>query len=150
MKISIGADWVAYNHKQAIIEYLIDQGHEVLDMGSDSDSMNDYPDFAEKVGRSVVEGAANYGIVICGTGIGMSIAANKIPGIRAALCHDAFTTAKSRSHNDANVLAMGAWVVSIPHALELIELWLKTPYDGGRHVPRLEKIKILEEKSSKH
>lgn len=146
MKIAIGADWVAIDHKQAVIDHLKAHGHTVLNMGSDSNEMNDYPDFAEKVAKSISDGDAEVGVLFCGTGIGMSIAANKIPGIRAALCHDAFTTVRSRGHNDANVLVMGAWVVSIPHALELIDLWLQTPYDAGRHVPRLEKIKKLEEK----
>lgn len=114
-------------------------------MGADSSEANDYPDFAEKVGRAVAAEMAERGIVICGTGIGVSIAANKIKGIRAALCHDAFTVSRSRGHNDANVLALGAWVVSLPNARELVELWIKTPYDGGRHLPRLEKLRRLEE-----
>ena len=148
MRIALGADWVAYDHKQALIEYLQNLGHELLDMGGDLNVSNNYPDYAELVGRAVVDGLADFGIVICGTGIGMSIAANKVPGVRAALCHNAFTVTRSRGHNDANVLALGSWVVSIPHAIELVELWLKTPYDAGRHVPRLEKIRKLELKAS--
>jgi RpiB/LacA/LacB family sugar-phosphate isomerase len=144
MRIAIGADWVAFEHKQALIEHVASLGHQVLDMGGDSSEANDYPDFAAKVGRAVAGGEADLGILMCGTGIGMSIAANKVRGIRAALCHDAFTVVRSRNHNDANVLAMGAWVVSIPHAKELVELFLAAPYDAGRHVPRLEKISALE------
>ncbi len=144
MKIAVGVDWVGIEHKQALIDYLEENGHQVLDMGGFSQDMNDYPDFAEKVGRAVVAGEADRGVLLCGTGIGMSIAANKIRGIRAALCHDAFTTRLSRRHNDANVLVMGAWVTSIPHAVELLSLWLSEPYDGGRHIPRLEKIQHLD------
>ena len=145
MKIAIGADWVAFEHKLALIEHLVSLGHQVVDMGGDSSESNDYPDFAARVGRAVSAGEADLGVLMCGTGIGMSIAANKVRGIRAALCHDAFTVARSRNHNDANVLAMGAWVVSIPHAKELVELFLASVYDGGRHVPRLQKICALEE-----
>ena len=145
MRIAIGVDWVGYELKQGLIKFLVQElGHEVLDLGANSDAPCDYPDFAEAVGHAVASGDAERGIVVCGTGIGMSIAANKVPGVRAALCHDAFTTALSRRHNDANVLAMGAWVVSVPHAKELVKLWLETPYDGGRHVPRLEKIARLD------
>jgi ribose 5-phosphate isomerase B len=147
MRIAIGVDWIGYELKQGLIELMEQElGHEVLDFGANSDEPCDYPDFAEAVGRAVASGEADRGIVVCGTGIGMSIAANKISGARAALCHDSFTTALSRRHNDANILAMGAWVVSLPHARELVELWLKTPYDGGRHAPRLKKIARLDQK----
>lgn len=144
MRIAIGVDWVGYQLKQGLIEFMRELGHEVIDFGANSDEPCDYPDFAAEVCRAVTAGQAERGVVICGTGIGMSIAANKMPGIRAALCHDAFTTELSRRHNDANVLAMGAWVVSLPHARQLVELWLNTPYDGGRHVPRLDKIDLLD------
>jgi ribose 5-phosphate isomerase B len=144
MKIAIGADWVGFEYKKELIHHLTQLGHDAIDKGGSSSDMNDYPDFAESVGRSVADGKADRGILICGTGLGMSIAANKIHGVRAALCHDAFTTSRSRGHNDANVLVLGALVVSIPHAKELVELWLKTEYEGGRHLPRLEKLKRLE------
>ena len=144
MRIAIGVDWVGIEHKEALVELLDQLGHEVLDMGGFSQDMNDYPDFAEKVGKAVVEGKADRGVLLCGTGIGMSIAANKIPGIRAALCHDAFTTRLSRRHNDANVFVLGAWVTGIKHAKELLSLWLEEEYDGGRHIPRLEKIHHLD------
>jgi len=147
MKLAIGADWVGIDLKQGIVDHLQQSGHEVLDVGAFSSEMNDYPDFAEKVGEAVVAGDADLGIVICGTGIGMSIAANKIHGIRAALCHDAFTVERSREHNDANVLAMGAWVVSLPHAVELVDIWLQTGYAGGRHESRLRKIETLDRRS---
>lgn len=146
MKIAFGADWVGYEHKKALSEFIRQMGHEVIDMGGPSSEINDYPDYAEKVGKAVANKEADLGILICGTGIGMSIAANKIPGVRAALCHDAFTTGRSRAHNDANVLVFGAQVVSIPHAEELIRIWLSTDYSGGRHEPRLKKLNSLEER----
>jgi ribose 5-phosphate isomerase B len=144
MRIAIGADWVGFDLKQGLTEHIRALGHVVLDQGADSAAMNDYPDFAEKVGQAVVSDRADLGIVICGTGIGMSIAANKIKGIRAALCHDAFTAARARGHNDANVLALGAWVVSLPHARELVEVFLGSSYEAGHHEPRLAKIRELE------
>ncbi len=147
MKIAIGADWVGYEHKKVLIETIRQMGHEVLDMGGPSSEINDYPDYAEKVGRAVVDKEVDLGILICGTGIGMSIAANKIPGVRAALCHDAFTTARSRAHTNANILVFGAQVVSVPHAEELIKVWLNTEYLGGRHEPRLQKVSSLEERA---
>ena len=144
MKIAIGADWVAKDHKEELVSLMKDSGYEVLDFGGFSSEMNDYPDFAEKVGEAVAEGEAERGVLICGTGIGMTIAANKIPGIRAALCHDEFTAKLSRRHNDANILVFGAWVVSPRHAKELFKSWISTEYDGGRHEPRLMKIGKLD------
>jgi ribose 5-phosphate isomerase B len=144
MRVAIGADWVGVDLKEELKNCLQELGCQVADMGAQSSEPSDYPDFAAKVGLAVARNEADRGIVICGTGIGMSIAANKIKGVRAALCHDAFTTSLSRKHNDANVLALGAWVVSLPHARELVRLWLETPYEGGRHEPRLEKITRLE------
>jgi ribose 5-phosphate isomerase B len=146
MKIAIGADWVGFEHKKVLIEFIRQLGHEVMDMGGPSNEMNDYPDYAELVGRAVVDHDVDLGILICGTGIGMSIAANKIPGVRAALCHDAFTTARSRAHTNANILVFGAQVISVPHAEELIKVWLTTDYLGGRHEPRLKKLCSLEER----
>jgi ribose 5-phosphate isomerase B len=145
MKIAFGADWVGYEHKKSLIDFICKLGHEVVDMGGPSSEVNDYIDYAEKVGLAVADNTVDLGVLICGTGIGMSIAANKIPGVRAALCHDAFTTARSRAHNNANILVMGAQVVSIPHAEELIAIWLTTDYLGGRHEPRLKKLEILED-----
>jgi ribose 5-phosphate isomerase B len=144
MRIAIGADWVGFDLKRGLIGHLQSLGHVVIDQGADSAVMNNYPDYAEKVGKAVVSGQADLGVVICGTGIGMSIASNKIKGIRAALCHDAFTAALARGHNDANVLALGAWVVSLPHAKQLVDVFLGTPYEAGRHEPRLAKIRELD------
>lgn len=145
MRIAIGADWVGYQHKRELIHFLETAGHEVTDMGGESEQANHYPIYAERVGRSILNQEVDWGILICGTGIGMSIASNKIKGIRAALCHDSFTTHLSRNHNNANVLCMGAWVVSIPHAKELVDLFIHAPYDGDRHVPRLEMINQIDE-----
>lgn len=145
MKIAIGADWVGYEHKKVLIEFIRQLGHEVFDKGGPSNENNDYPDYAQKVGWAVVNNEVDAGILICGTGIGMSIAANKIPGVRAALCHDAFTAARSRAHTNANILVFGAQVISVPHAEELIKVWLSTDYQGGRHEPRLKKLRDLEE-----
>jgi ribose 5-phosphate isomerase B len=145
MRIAIGADWVGFDLKSQLIPYLEQLGHAVLDLGADSSCANDYPDYAAAVAHAVSEGEADTGILICGTGIGMSIAANKVRGVRAALCHDAFTVARGRAHNDANVLALGALVVSLPHAQELVALWLHTAYEAGRHEPRLEKIRHFED-----
>lgn len=144
MRVAIGADWVGFELKSQLLPYLRELGHDVLDLGADSAQPCDYPDFAEKVAHAVAGQTADTGILICGTGIGMSIAANKVPGVRAALCHDAFTVVRGRAHNDANILALGAWVVSPPHAQELVALWLNTPFEAGRHVQRLEKVRQLE------
>jgi len=146
MRIAIGADWVGFEMKQGLVEHIRGLGHSVLDVGADSSEPNDYPDYAEKVGIAVVGDQADLGILVCGTGIGMSIAANKVNGIRAALCHDAFTAARARGHNDANVLALGALVVSLPHAIELVGIFLDAAYEAGRHESRLSKIRQLEER----
>jgi ribose 5-phosphate isomerase B len=144
MQIVIGADWVGFHLKEELIVFINDLGHKVVDVGGYSDETNDYPDIAEKAGKALMNGEADTGVLICGTGLGMSIAANKIKGVRAALCHNAFTTSRSRGHNDANVLVFGALIVSSPHAQELLQLWLETSYEEGRHVPRIVKINRLE------
>lgn len=145
MRVAIGADWVGYQYKHDLTLFLESAGHEVIDMGGESEQANHYPIYAEKVSRAVIDQLVDCGILICGTGIGMSIASNKIKGIRAALCHDAFTTRLSRNHNNANVLCMGAWVVSIPHAKELVDLFIHSSYDGDRHVTRLDMINQIDD-----
>jgi RpiB/LacA/LacB family sugar-phosphate isomerase len=135
---------VGFDHKTALLKSIQGLGHHVVDVGGDSAEPNDYPVFALRVAEAVTGGDAEVGILLCGTGIGMSIVANKVKGIRAALCHDAFTVKRARGHNNANVLAMGALVVSIPHACELAEAFLSAPFEAGRHVPRLQKIDALE------
>lgn len=139
-KIAIGSDHAGFSLKQTIIDYLTDKGIQVDDCGTYSEESTDYPDYAAKVAKTVVSDDSYAGILICGTGIGISIAANRFKGVRAALCHDSFTAAMSRRHNNANILAMGAKVVSREIAKEIIDIWLSEEYEGGRHERRLEKI----------
>ena len=144
MKVILGSDHAGFPAKQALAAALKKMGHSVVDAGTDSADSVDYPDFAAQVGHAVADAEAERGILICGTGIGMAMAANKIPGIRAAVVTDAFTAEMSRRHNDANVLAMGARVHSIEKMQELARIFLETPFEGGRHAGRVEKIKKLE------
>lgn len=144
-KIAIGSDGVGFELKEKITQYLRSVGLEVTDFGTHSSDAVDYPDYAAQVAKEVASGEFERGILVCGTGLGMSIAANKVRGIRAAVCHDLFTAKLSREHNDANVLALGAWVVKPEEALKIVSTWLNTNYEGGRHVKRLEKIKQMEE-----
>jgi ribose 5-phosphate isomerase B len=130
--------------KAAIAEHLRQLGHEVEDLGTHDESSCDYPDYAEKVGRAVTSGRADRGVLICGTGVGISISANKIPGVRAALCGDTFSARMSREHNDANVLCLGARVVGTGLALDIVSTWLGASFEGGRHQRRLDKIQALE------
>ncbi len=141
MKIIVGSDQMGYPLKQAVVRYLENFGIEVMDVGTFSgDQMVDYPDFAQLVAQQVTAGAGDSGVAICGTGIGMSIAANKVAGIRAALCHDTYTAHQARAHNDANVLCMGAWVVTPQRVAGILEEWLATKYEGGRHQARVAKL----------
>ncbi|MDD6268719.1 MAG: ribose 5-phosphate isomerase B [Oscillospiraceae bacterium] len=145
MKIYIGCDHAGYEMKAAVTELLTEKGHTVEDMGGDGGRV-DYPVIAEKVGRAVVSDEGSRGILICGTGIGMSLAANKIKGIRAALCADHFSAKYTRLHNDANVMCMGARTLGVGVALELAELFVDTPFEGGRHAVRVDMISDMEEK----
>jgi ribose 5-phosphate isomerase B len=145
MKIAVGCDHADPGAKRDLVEVLKMAGHEVLDMGTDSDESVDYPDFAEKVARAVASGEAERGVLICGTGIGMSMAANKVKGIRAALAHDEFTVRMARRHNDANVLCLGARVIPSPRIRDLTLLFLDQPFEGDRHQRRVGKIMALEE-----
>jgi ribose 5-phosphate isomerase B len=142
--VALAADQAGLALKSHLASHLRAEGHMVLDLGTFSDDPVDYPDYAEKVAVSVVTGESNFGIAICGTGIGMSIAANKVTGIRAALCSDTLVARRSREHEDANVLALGAWVVTPQRAEEILGVWLASEYEGGRHVARLAKIRSLE------
>jgi len=144
MKIAIASDHAGFEVKQALSEHLRKTGHEVVDHGCHEAVSCDYPDLAATAARSVAAGHEEVGILLCGTGIGMSMAANKVPGIRAALVHDAFTAEMSRRHNDANVLCMGARVLGEAKCLELADLWLQTPFEGGRHARRVGKIDALD------
>ena len=145
MRIAIGSDHAGYNLKQDVIKLLEELGHQVRDVGAYSAEPSDYPDFATIVGQMVTNGEADLGILICGTGIGMSIAANKIKGVRAAACYDVFTARMAREHNDANVLCLGAWVIGRGVAMEVVKTFLESSFSGAeRHQRRLAKIKALE------
>lgn len=151
MKIAIGADHAGYRLKDEIVPFILSLGHEIEDLGCDCNQSVDYPDYALPVADRVVSGQADRGILICGTGIGMSIAANKVPGIRCALVHDLFSAKATREHNDTNVLAMGERVIGPGVAQEIIRVWLETPFSNGeRHVGRVNKVKQIEEKYTVH
>ncbi len=147
--VAIGADHGGFDLKQQLKEHLRDWGYQVLDLGTDSAEAVDYPDFAEAVGNAVAHGEAWLGIVLDSAGIGSSIAANKVPGVRAALCYDRATARNSREHNDANVLTLGAKLIAPEAAREIVALWLSTPFAGGRHQRRVDKIRGIEERSAK-
>ena len=144
MKIAIANDHSAVELKNIIKEHLESKGYEVLNLGTDSTESCDYPVYGEKVGRAVADGEADLGIAICGTGVGISLAANKVKGIRAALCTDCFCAEATRLHNDANILAMGGRVVGPGLALKIVDTFLDTPFSGDeRHIRR---IKMIEDK----
>ncbi len=126
------------------MEFLQQSGYSYHDFGCYSTESVDYPDFAQKVGNAVASGEFDHGILICSTGIGMSIAANKIKGIRAALCHDTFAAERARLHNDANILCLRGENIEVNEAREIVKTYLSTTFEGGRHIPRLNKIKVLE------
>ena len=144
-KLVIGSDHGGFSLKEAIKEHLGACGIEVTDMGTHSLDSVDYPDIAVAVAKAVAEGQYERGIIICGTGIGVSIAANKVPGIRAALCHDTFSAQMSREHNDANILTMGERVIGPGLACLIVDTWLKASFAGGRHARRVEKLKALDQ-----
>lgn len=141
----IASDHGGLELKDAIKDLLKSRGMDIEDLGTISPESVDYPDFGEKVARAVSRGEAEQGILICGTGIGMSIVANKFPGVRAALVTDDFTAQMSREHNDANVLVMGGRVLSADQAQKMVAIWLDTEYEGGRHQRRLDKIAQIEQ-----
>jgi ribose 5-phosphate isomerase B len=147
--VAIGADHGGFELKEQLKAYLRDWGYQVLDLGTDSAAAVDYPDFAEAVGKAVASGEAWLGIVLDSAGIGSSIAANKVPGVRAALCYDRATARNSREHNDANVLTLGARLIAPEAAREIVALWLSTPFAGGRHQRRVDKIRSIEERLAK-
>jgi len=144
--IAIATDHGGLETKEAIKALLESEGHAVLDLGTMSDDSVDYPDYAEKLATALARGDAERGVLICGTGIGMSISVNKFPGIRGALVHDEFTARMSREHNDANVLIMGGRILSLDVARTLLKIWLETPFEGDRHQRRLDKITEIEKK----
>ncbi len=144
MKIAIASDHGGCELKEKIVELLKEKGLEVIDYGVDNPESVDYPDYGIKVANAVSKGIAERGILSCGTGIGMSIVANKFPDVRAALCYDMFTARMSRLHNDANILVLGGRVLDKEIALLMVDAWLRTDFEGGRHQRRLDKISELE------
>jgi ribose 5-phosphate isomerase B len=148
MNIAIGSDHRGIEVKQKLIELLHGLGHRVLDEGANSAEAVDYPDIAQRVAQRVSCGETERGILICGTGIGMAIAANKVPGIRAAPCHDDLTAEMSRRHNDLNVLCLSADMLGERLIDRMVEIWLNTEFEGGRHARRVQKISELEDKNS--
>ncbi len=141
MNIAIGSDHGGFELKQFLVEMLSAAGHEVHDLGCHSTASVDYPDFADKVCDQVLSGEAGYGILICGTAIGMSIAANRYGGIRAAVCHDEYTARMSREHNNANILCLGERVLGKGVAAAIVDVWLNTGFAGGRHQQRIAKFR---------
>ena len=142
--VALGADHAGFHLKEAVKTWLVGHGHDVIDFGTTSTDSVDYPDYAAAVATSVVEGQAARGVLVCGTGIGMAIAANKIAGARAVQCMDAASARISREHNDTNVLALGARTTVEAVAVSIVETWLAAPFEGGRHTKRLDKVSALE------
>lgn len=147
MKIAVGSDHRGFEAKHRIVTLLRHLGHEVADVGPEGNSSVDYPDFAFQVAQAVGSGKAERGILICGTGIGMCIAANKVIGVRAAPCHDSITAEMSRRHNDANVLCLSADLLGEELIERMVKQWLETPFEGGRHARRVAKIVQFENHS---
>ncbi|MBR6564769.1 MAG: ribose 5-phosphate isomerase B [Clostridia bacterium] len=146
MKIALGCDHGGLEHKNAIGEFLKESGHEVVDFGIYEQVSVDYPDIAKKVCESIIKGETERGILVCGTGIGMSIAANKYKGIRAAACSEHFSAKYTRLHNNSNILCLGGRVIGVGTAIELAELFVNTEFEGGRHQNRIDKIAEIENK----
>jgi len=144
MRVAIGADHAGYALKETLAMYMRKRGIEVIDFGTHGPDPVDYPDYARVVAEAVARGEADFGVLICGTGVGMAITANKVAGIRAAAVSDVYSARMSRAHNDANILCMGGRVVGPGLAIEILETWLRTPFEGGRHARRVEKIRALE------
>ncbi len=148
MRIALGSDHAGFRLKQLLLEYVRSLGHEVVDFGCPDESSVDFPDVAVPVAKAVAAGEQELGILICSNGVGMSIAANKVKGIRAALCNDTFSARRARQHTDANVLCLGSWCIGEGVAREIVDAFLSTGFDGGdRYVRRLDKVKALEEDS---
>jgi len=144
MRLLFGCDHGGFDLKRLLAAHARSLGHEVIDVGPHAADAVDYPDFAHEVARRLVAGEAERGVLVCGTGIGMAIAANRHAGVRAALCHDAFTAETARRHNNANVLCLGGRTTGPGVALQILELFLAVGFDGGRHERRVEKVELLE------
>ena len=148
-RIALGADHAGFHAKEIIKKFLAEAGYPFDDLGTQSDESVDYPDFARQVAERVAAGGADFGILACGTGIGMAMTANKVPGVRAATAHNAMTAHMAREHNDANVLTLGGRVVSDAEALEIVREFLNTPFAGGRHQRRIDKISELDKQRAR-
>jgi ribose 5-phosphate isomerase B len=146
MRIAIGSDHAGLEMKKTVSGLLSELGYEIADYGTCEPQSVDYPDYGEKVAAAVSEGRADRGILVCGTGIGMSIVANKFPHVRAALCNELFAARMSRQHNDANILVLAGRIVGADLAREIALVWLNTEFEGGRHQKRIEKIDLIEKK----
>ncbi|MBT9259110.1 MAG: ribose 5-phosphate isomerase B [Clostridiales bacterium] len=144
VRIALGADHAGFALKEKVKSWLVAMGHEVEDVGTYSEASCDYPDFARQVADKVAQGEAERGVLICGSGIGMAIAANKVPGVRAACCNDVYSAQVTRKDNDANILTMGGRIVGEGLAKAIVETFFTTPFEGGRHAGRLAKIRELE------
>ena len=147
MRVAIGSDHAGFPLKERIKKFLIEKGHTVIDLGTTSQDSTHYPLFAKEVSLSVLRREVDRGILICGTGIGMSITANKFRGVRAALCCNEYMARMSRLHNDANVLCLGDRVIGEELALAIVDVWLETPFEGGRHEKRVDLIKEIEKEN---
>ena len=150
MTIAIGCDHAGVELKKELLSLLNNLQIQFVDYGTDSPESVDYPDFGEKVSEAVSSGKTERGLLICGTGIGMSIVANKFPGVRASLCNDLFTAKMSRLHNNANILVIGGRIVGRDLAKEIVRTWVSTPFEGDRHQRRLDKISAIEERLKNH
>jgi ribose 5-phosphate isomerase B len=148
MKIALGADHAGYLLKDRIRQYVTERGHQVIDEGTNTSDSVDYPDYAAKVAEDVAAGRAERGILVCGSGIGMAIAANKVPGIRAANICNEYQAQMSREHNNLNVITLGARILDENDAKQIIQIWLDTPFSGGRHSGRLDKLHEIERANS--
>lgn len=144
MKLAFGADHAGFELKNHLAEFARGLGHDVLDLGTHSTDSVDYPDFAEAVARAVLDGRADLGVVLCSNGVGISITANKVPGIRCALCHSSWGAARARQHVDANVLALGAWEIGRGVAEDILRAFLANEFEGGRHERRVAKLRDVE------
>ena len=148
MKIGIGNDHAALEMKNQVMEYLEERGYEVINYGTNTPESCNYPEFGEKVGRAVVSGEVDCGILICGTGVGISLAANKVKGVRAVVCSEPYSAKLSKQHNNTNILAFGARVVGIELAKMIIDEWLGAEFEGGRHQTRVDMIMAIENKDN--
>lgn len=149
MKIAVGNDHAAGSLKGEIVEYLKELGHEVIDYGVNGTERCDYPEYGEKVGRAVVLGEADCGVLICGTGVGISIAANKVPGVRAAVCSDTATARLVKQHNNANIIAFGARIVGAELAKDIVKAYLDAEFLGGRHQERIDMLHEIENRGKR-